>query len=128
MHNFTKSKQYQVIITESRLRLKYFFQNGSKEEPIVQHYVSEIYNSLNNMLNLNDSIVVDDRQSFTIGKRFLDAKKLGYPLIIVVGAKACEHDPKFEIYLTNENQTTHLNYNDLVCFIRDYTQKKELCI
>ncbi|CAO1443342.1 unnamed protein product [Diamesa tonsa] len=128
----------EFLSTEDEIRWPYILapyqiciispKNGSKEEPIVQHYVSEIYNSLNNMLNLNDSIVVDDRQSFTIGKRFLDAKKLGYPLIIVVGAKACEHDPKFEIYLTNENQTTHLNYNDLVCFIRDYTQKKELCI
>ena len=90
---------------------------------MVQHYVSDLYHSLNNLLNPNDSIVVDDRESLTIGKRFLDAKKLGYPIIIVVGAKACENEPKFEIYLTNENQTTDLNYNDLICFINDYTQK-----
>lgn len=75
------------------------------------------------MLNLNDSIVVDDRQSFTIGKRFLEAKKLGYPLIIVVGAKACENEPIFEIHSTNENQTICLNYNDLICFINDYTKQ-----
>lgn len=75
------------------------------------------------MLDLNDSIVVDDRQSLTIGKRLLDAKKLGYPLIIIVGAKAGEKEPKFEICVTNENITTHLNYNDLFCFINDYTKK-----
>lgn len=91
---------------------------------MVQHYVAELYESLNNLMNLDDNIVVDDRQSLTIGKRFLDAKKLGYPLIIVVGAKACENDPKFEVHLTNENQTTDLNYNDLVCFINDYKKTK----
>lgn len=79
---------------------------------------------MNNLLNLKDSVVVDDRPNFTIGKRFLDAKKLGYPLIIVVGAKACENEPTFEIHLTNENQTTHLNYNDLICFINDYSKQK----
>lgn len=76
------------------------------------------------MLDLQNSIVVDDRQNFTIGKRFLDAKKLGYPVIIVVGAKACENEPKFEIHLTNENQTTNLNYNDLIVFINDYSKQK----
>ncbi|CAO1434644.1 unnamed protein product [Diamesa serratosioi] len=96
---------------------------GSKEESEVQHYVTELYHSLNNMLNFNDSIVVDDRESFSIGKRFIDAKKLGYPLIIVVGAKACGNEPKFEIFLTNENQTKDLSYNDLISFINDYTKK-----
>lgn len=49
--------------------------SGSKEEPIVQHFLNSIYKQLNSMNALENSIIVDDRPKLTIGKRLIDAKR-----------------------------------------------------
>ena len=67
---------------------------GSKEEASVKHLTQEIYQQL-------DDVVVDDRIQMTIGKRLMEAKKLGIPNIIVIGAKAAEAEPKVELIANN---------------------------
>lgn len=45
---------------------------------------------------MHDDIILDDRDSLTIGKRVAEARRTGYPLIIVAGKRALEDVPKFE--------------------------------
>ena len=66
-------------------------------------------------------MIIDDRTQLTIGKRLLDAKKFGYPLIIVIGSKAIEDDAKFEIHQTNENQVYDLRFNEILELVKIYT-------
>lgn len=49
--------------------------DGSKEQPLVQHYVADIYKQLTQIRQLEHSIMVDDRNQFTIGQRLMEAKK-----------------------------------------------------
>lgn len=49
--------------------------NGSKEQPHVQHFVEMLYNQLKQIPTLDKSIIVDDRNDFTIGQRMVQARK-----------------------------------------------------
>lgn len=49
--------------------------DGSKEQPHVQNYVDIIYNHLKQIPALENSIIVDDRNHFTIGHRMVQAKR-----------------------------------------------------
>jgi prolyl-tRNA synthetase len=80
---------------------------GSKEESSVSHFTDEIYQQL-------DDAVVDDRTSMTIGKRLMEAKKLGIPHIIVIGAKAAETEPKVEVIDTANNFSTDMTICDAI--------------
>lgn len=49
--------------------------DGSKEQPLVQHYVDDIYKQLTQNRQLENSVIVDDRNQFTIGQRLMEAKR-----------------------------------------------------
>lgn len=49
---------------------------GSKEQAAVEHYVETVYDHLKGIDRLGNSIIVDDRNNLTIGKRMLEAKRL----------------------------------------------------
>lgn len=85
---------------------------GSKEESSVKHLTEEIYHQLNDA-------VVDDRTGMTIGKRVMEAKKLGIPNIIVVGAKAAVSDPKVE--LITDNISTDMTICDAINTLKSNT-------
>lgn len=88
--------------------------DGSKEEASVKFSKDEIYQLLESREALKDEVVVDDRTNLTIGKRLMDAKKLGIPYIIVVGSKATENDPKVELHDTNRNRIIDMTVNEAV--------------
>ncbi len=50
-----------------------------------------------------DDVIVDDRTTMTIGKRLLNARRLGIPIVIVGGRASAESVPKFEVFLGTEN-------------------------
>ncbi|XP_026333634.1 probable proline--tRNA ligase, mitochondrial [Hyposmocoma kahamanoa] len=52
---------------------------------------------------LND-VLLDDRHSYTIGKRLMMADRLGYPTIIVCGRSTLESPPRFEVYHPNPDK------------------------
>lgn len=95
------------------------FQEGSKEEATTKHFVDKLYQALDQN-KLSDSIIVDDRRQLTIGKRIMEAKKFGYPLIIVVGGKAAEEDPMFELHKINENVVIDLRFNEILNHLENY--------
>jgi prolyl-tRNA synthetase len=98
-------------------------QSGSKEEESTKHWTSQIYQELNRHQSINDSIMVDDRTNLTIGKRLLEAKRMGYPLVIVVGAKAADPtSPHFEYHNLVTNQQIDFSYSDLLSEIIEFVE------
>lgn len=62
------------------------FQEGYGSETFIE--VSDsLYDRLNNMVNLRNELVIDDRTNMTVGRRLLEADRQGYPYSIVVGRK-----------------------------------------
>jgi len=65
---------------------------------------------------------LDDRTYFTIGKRFLFARALGYPYIIVIGKAATKSVPLFEIHDLNNLKQHELSLEQ----INDYFENINL--
>lgn len=74
--------------------------------------------ALNSMPALKDDVLVDDRDRLTIGKRVMEAKKSGYPFIIVVGKRACEMIPMFELLDTSEEESQFVSHKMLMNWAR----------
>lgn len=98
-----------------------FFQDGSKEES-KQCLANHLYITLEKQIHsLKDNTLIDDRTSFTIGRRYLDAKRVGYRYIIVINEKSFESDPLYEFTDTNENYRDNLTENQIIHYIRENT-------
>lgn len=89
---------------------------GSIEESSSEKNLFPLYNYLNEIFR--DDIVVDDRTHLTIGKRFLEAKKLGFPFVIVIGKKINENPSLFELYQSNIKKSEHFELSDLINFLK----------
>ncbi|XP_030372471.1 probable proline--tRNA ligase, mitochondrial [Scaptodrosophila lebanonensis] len=77
---------------------------GSKEQQVAESIETELLSQLTQICRAQD-LLHDDRKDLTIGKRLLDAKRLGHPLIIVVGAKAAQAEaPKLEIHVSGSEK------------------------
>ncbi|CAL9696419.1 unnamed protein product [Knipowitschia caucasica] len=70
------------------------------------------------LAHLKGEVVLDDRIHMTIGKRLKDAKRLGYPYVIVVGQGALEEQPKFEVICQNTGETMFLSKDGLLDLLR----------
>ncbi|XP_071448882.1 probable proline--tRNA ligase, mitochondrial isoform X3 [Hetaerina americana] len=92
--------------------------DGSKEEAASQT-AYKLYNDLNSINSLRGDVIIDDRGSLTIGKRVLDARKTGYPFIIVVGKKSLLADPLFEVFDVFKSECLDLRLPDLMDFISE---------
>jgi len=91
---------------------------GSAEENASQNNLIALYNHLTEIFG-ND-IVVDDRTHLTIGKRFIEAKKLGFPFVVAMGKKITENPSLFELYKSSTKQT---EYHEL-CSLINYFKKQ----
>lgn len=92
--------------------------SGSKEESEVKHSSQEIYDLLESSCGaLSGEIVVDDRETLTIGKRMKEVKNLGIPFIVVIGSKATEAEPKLEVHSLNDDVCQFLSLSDTLNFI-----------
>uniref|UniRef100_A0A182SNU4 proline--tRNA ligase n=1 Tax=Anopheles maculatus TaxID=74869 RepID=A0A182SNU4_9DIPT len=89
---------------------------GSREESEASPWVAKMYNDLQKVARCEGEVIVDDRSQFTIGKRLLDARKMGYPVVVVVGSKAVS-EAAFELHnLTMDIEST-LSYTDTLTAI-----------
>ncbi|KAI4891913.1 hypothetical protein NFI96_030000 [Prochilodus magdalenae] len=87
---------------------------GSKASDAIQ-LAEELVQSLGNSLpNLKGEVVLDDRTQLTIGKRLKDANRLGYPYVVVVGQKAMEEQPVFEVVCQQSGETMFLSKDGLL--------------
>lgn len=97
------------------------FQKGSKEAKAVS-WVDHLAQVISNIPSLQDDVIIDDRETWTIGKRVLEAKKTGYPIIIVVGKKACELVPLFEVIDVIKESTENLTQRQVLEYLREYVK------
>lgn len=66
-----------------------------------------------------NNVLVDDRTNLTIGRRYLEAKKNGYPFILALGKTSLEVQPLFELTDVNNSKQLYLNENDLLTYLKN---------
>lgn len=67
---------------------------------------------------LKGEVILDDRTNMTVGKRLRDAKRLGYPYVVVAGQGALEERPVFEVVCQKTEETLFLTEDGLVDLLR----------
>jgi len=99
---------------------------GSKEEHVCWPLSQTIATALVDNFAFQGSeltgtdILLDDRCDMTIGRRLLDAKKLGIPVVIVIGKSAMGDVQRFEVHdLTATDQQMLLTHAELFAFLRN---------
>ncbi|XP_058453287.1 probable proline--tRNA ligase, mitochondrial [Malaya genurostris] len=86
---------------------------GSKEETVAGAWAEKLLHEVCKIPGLESDVLVDDRNSMTIGRRLMEAKKTGYPIVIVVGTKAAsESNELFEIYNQLQETQIVLGFNE----------------
>lgn len=95
---------------------------NSKEYPAT-HYADKIIEML---YERDIDILIDDRIDLTIGRRMMDARRTGYPYIIVVGRTAMESNPLFELYDINNSQQSNISFDQLVDFFKSTNQVERI--
>ncbi|KAK8729675.1 hypothetical protein OTU49_008264 [Cherax quadricarinatus] len=90
---------------------------GSKEAGALS-WVDHLAHVVNSIPGFQNDVIIDDRDSFTIGQRVMEAKKTGYPLVIVVGKGACASIPLFELIDTENGDSQMLSQTLLVNFLK----------
>lgn len=126
LHYWTKGKLNSKLIDLKNLNFEkklftfnfvYFLkQKGSKEEP-ASNYVTDIYEVLT---RTKTDTIIDDRSELTIGRRLVDAKKSGYPFVVIVGKRSIETQPLFEVNDMYNSTSENMSIDSLI----DYFQKK----
>lgn len=59
-------------------------------------------------------MILDDRSSLTVGKKLLEAKRTGYPYIVVVGKKSVLDLPMFELHYNYQNVKIETTASDIL--------------
>ncbi|GFG39525.1 hypothetical protein Cfor_00955 [Coptotermes formosanus] len=91
---------------------------GSKES-VVTHLAEELYYRLNSVDCFRNDLIIDDRCNMTIGKRLLEARRIGYPFIVVVGRKALQPVPEFEVHHIFSNVETSIAESAIVEYLKE---------
>lgn len=80
--------------------------SGSKEEEKVKSIFDNLCHEIAQISGVSKKdVIVDDRTNMTIGRRFLEAKRTGYPFVLVIGEKAANEVPLIECHdQTNESK------------------------
>ncbi|XP_001946406.1 probable proline--tRNA ligase, mitochondrial [Acyrthosiphon pisum] len=89
---------------------------GSIEENASLNNVHSLYNHFTEIFG--DDIIVDDRTHMTIGKRLIEAKKLGFPFVVVMGKKMNETPSLYELYEANTNKSEHYELSNLINYLK----------
>lgn len=87
---------------------------GSREESLGQAVLEQVYKEADKLPQFSGNVMVDDRVQLTIGKRLLMAKKMGYPLVVVIGSKILDETPTVELHFTNTGIHEEYAPNEIV--------------
>ncbi|XP_071799347.1 probable proline--tRNA ligase, mitochondrial [Asterias amurensis] len=86
----------------------------SKEEAAIP-LADELCNDIGHTFpRLQDELLLDDRDHMTIGRRLTDAKKLGYPYVIILAKRALEEQPLYELHTTHQGTIEYLTKSELM--------------
>ncbi|GFR99835.1 proline--tRNA ligase [Elysia marginata] len=89
--------------------------DGSRGEDYMTAAES-LSDTLTQMHHLRGEVVIDDRMNLTIGRRQVDADRLGYPHTIILGVKALESPAQYEVVKTATRETTFMSLEQLMSF------------
>ncbi|KAF5270342.1 hypothetical protein FQR65_LT05530 [Abscondita terminalis] len=92
---------------------------GSKEEAMGNYSVHRLHNQLESLQPFKGNILLDDRTHMTIGRRLVDARRVGYPFIIIIGNKSVEQTPIFEVNNLASDQTLFLSEEGLLAYFKN---------
>lgn len=87
----------------------YCSQAGSKEEN-ASKYIEQLFEIL---CKRDIDTILDDRTHLTIGKRFVLARALGYPYIIIIGKASTRPIPSFEVHDINNSVSNELSLEQI---------------
>ncbi|XP_034244727.1 probable proline--tRNA ligase, mitochondrial [Thrips palmi] len=93
--------------------------HGSKEEA-ASVLTQGLYDSIECNSFFKNDVIVDDRTNLSIGRRITEAKRSGYPLIIVIGKKAVEDIPRFEVIDLVNNREYEWTDGSLASRLKEY--------
>ncbi|XP_002046617.3 probable proline--tRNA ligase, mitochondrial [Drosophila virilis] len=97
---------------------------GSKEQAPVERLENELLQQLTQICGA-EQLLHDERKELTIGKRLLDAKRLGHPLTIVVGAKAAQQEaPQLELHASGAEKM-ELSAAEVLRVVATHVQHKQ---
>ncbi|XP_022232864.2 probable proline--tRNA ligase, mitochondrial isoform X2 [Drosophila obscura] len=97
---------------------------GSKEQQPAEAIENELLQHIGQICGAQE-LLHDDRKELTIGKRLLDAKRLGHPLTIVVGARAVQQEaPKLELHVSG-GEKMELELNDALKLVAEHSRQKK---
>lgn len=72
----------------------------------------------NELSFLKNNVLLDDRTHFTVGRRYLDAKRIGYRFIVVINEKSSNDVPLFEFNDTKIKYRDYFTENQLVDYVK----------
>lgn len=84
-------------------------QGSLEAEATDPELINRLYDNLQEIADLKDDVIIDDRTSRTVGWRLNQANVIGYPVVIVAGKSIKDEQPKVEI-ITQDNS----NHVDIV--------------
>ena len=85
---------------------------GSKEAEAGAWLLQEICQGAESLLG--EDVMLDDRAKLTVGKKLREAKKTGYPFVILFGKKCLDQDPMLELYIMQTGEVVELRPNELL--------------
>ncbi|XP_065088723.1 probable proline--tRNA ligase, mitochondrial [Ochlerotatus camptorhynchus] len=98
---------------------------GSKEEAQAEPWVHKLNSEISKLNGIGSEFVVDDRTGLTIGKRLMEAKKAGFPIVVVIGPKAAsEGNEQFEVHNQIEESQKMLSFSDTLTEIKRSCNKQ----
>ena len=68
--------------------------------------------------NSNTDVIIDDRTTMTIGKRLLDARRSGYPFVIIIGNMSVYPTPLIEVHNIYSDTSVNLPLEDVINYLK----------
>jgi len=94
---------------------------GGSKEAAAMDLVEQIHSQVNKVF-VND-VIVDDREKLTVGKKLREARKTGYPYVVLFGKKCVDSDPKLEFHSLNSNTVVELRPSEVLEHLNSARQK-----
>ncbi|KAM3914194.1 putative proline--tRNA ligase, mitochondrial [Leptodactylus fuscus] len=91
---------------------------GSKEMA-ASSLAEELYDAICTIPHMSNEAILDDRDHLTIGKRVKEAHMMGYPYVIVIGKKALESPPVFEVRNHRTGEVQFLSKEGVLSLVQE---------
>lgn len=91
---------------------------GSHEEAASGGLAEHLAGRVNSMPGLSGDVLLDDRNSWTVGRRLKDLYNIGIPYAVVAGKRSKEDVPRFELHDVYAGTSADLAQSEVLDFFR----------